>query len=148
MVGTIKHKSHKGFAFVRQQAANGNPVQDVFLHHTEYLGNWDTLNAGDVVEFTPGLRRGNPIAVDVKLHATAQNHRIQQLRNSVADKIKTLACENKESLQYLRQLVLPNGTIPFNELSLVDIEDQLNSMLQCWDGTPWEDRSAEDGAVQ
>lgn len=69
MFGKIQHKSKKGFGFVRQQAENGQPVQDLFLHHTEYLGDWEKLKTGDWIEFTPGVRKGNPIAVEVRLLA-------------------------------------------------------------------------------
>ena len=66
MFGKIKHKTTKGFAFIRQQQTkDGAPVQDIFLHHTEYLGDWTKLQARDTVEFTLGLRRGNPIGMDV-----------------------------------------------------------------------------------
>lgn len=67
MFGRIKHKTAKGYAFVRlQQSGDGGPVQDVFLHRTEFLGDWDKLRAGDAVEFTPGIRRNNPVALDVR----------------------------------------------------------------------------------
>ena len=69
MFGTIRHKTARGFAFIRQESVNDRPIQDIFLHLTEFFGDWDQLKAGDHVEFTPGLRRGNPIAVNVRLLA-------------------------------------------------------------------------------
>jgi hypothetical protein len=70
MFGKIKHKTAKGFAFARpNQAGSGAPLQDYFLHRTEFLGDWEQLQAGDLIEFTPGIRRGNPIALDVRLLA-------------------------------------------------------------------------------
>jgi cold shock CspA family protein len=69
MRGVIRHKCTKGYAFIRRESVNDNPVQDIFLHISEFFGDWDQLKAGDHVEFTPGVRRNNPIAVDVRLLA-------------------------------------------------------------------------------
>lgn len=64
MIGRIKHKAVKGYAFVRHQADGA--VEDVFLHVSEYEADWDLLKVGDVVEFTRGVRRGgDPIAMEV-----------------------------------------------------------------------------------
>ena len=71
MFGKIKHKTSRGFAFVRPHDTNGGPLQDLFLHHSEYSGDWETLRTGDTVEFTPGLRRGNPVAMEVSPVASA-----------------------------------------------------------------------------
>ena len=69
MIGKIKHKAVKGYAFVRHQT--DGQVEDVFLHVSEYAGDWDQLQVGDVVEFTRGVRRGgNPIAMEVSPVAT------------------------------------------------------------------------------
>src|SRR5262249_5878515 len=67
MFGTIRHKTARGFAFIRRESVNDRPVQDIFLHISEFVGDWERLKAGDHVEFTPGIRRNNPIAVDVRL---------------------------------------------------------------------------------
>jgi cold shock CspA family protein len=70
MFGKIQHKSTKGYAFIRStQTAKDAPVQDLFMHHTAFLGDWDKLVTGDLVEYLPGIRKGNPIALDVRLLA-------------------------------------------------------------------------------
>lgn len=69
MFGTIRHKTTRGFAFLRQGSEEDRPVQDIFLHVSEFFGDWGQLKAGDHVEFTPGVRRGSPIAVNVRLLA-------------------------------------------------------------------------------
>ena len=64
MIGKVKHKAVKGYAFVRHQT--DGTVEDVFLHVSEYTGDWEQLKVGDVVDFTRGVRRGgNPIAMEV-----------------------------------------------------------------------------------
>ncbi len=73
MIGKIKFKTDKGYAFVRHQADGS--LEDVFLHVSEYAGDWGQLQVGDVVEFIRGVRRGNPIAMEVSPVAsdTAEN---------------------------------------------------------------------------
>jgi cold shock CspA family protein len=69
MFGRIKHKTLKGFAFIRQQQVGNEPIQDVFLHRTEFQGDWDTLKVGELIQFTPGIKEGRPQAFDAHLVA-------------------------------------------------------------------------------
>lgn len=67
MFGKVKHITRFGYGFIRARQTGDQPVQDVFLHRSEFHGDWDTLQKDDTVEYTPGLKDGRPQAFDVRL---------------------------------------------------------------------------------
>lgn len=68
MIGKIKYKPvGKPFAFVRKARVGDEVLEDIFLTAAEFNGDWNALRAGDVIEFTPGVKSGRPQAFDAQL---------------------------------------------------------------------------------
>ena len=67
MFGKIKHLTQKGYGFIRTHQNGNEPVQDIFLHRSEFHGDWEALCKDDTIEFTPGLKDSRPQAFDARL---------------------------------------------------------------------------------
>jgi len=56
MFGRIKFKSDKGYAFLRY-ALHGDILNcDIFMHRSDFCGDWGALSSGDAIIFTVGRK--------------------------------------------------------------------------------------------